>query len=182
MGQNVHRKKREKFAESKYDFNYFDTAFDYRDKVAKERKIKQNFVGQRWNLYDTDRFWNDHYHIPPDHRVSAAEEDVYNDLEVSIAQIDPYLNYIDGFRILIIGCGLSGLARELKTRGFTNITNLDCSTALVDHMLFPADLGEGIDAVCGDSTNLYMFPDNWFDLIVDKAMLDVMFTKPFRSK
>jgi SAM-dependent methyltransferase len=177
MGQNLHRKKRERRAESKYDHNYFDSAFDHRDKVVAERRLPNNFVGQRFHLYDTDHYWNDKYYIRPDDHVADQEDDAYADLRTTMAQLDPYLDDIGGFRILIIGCGLSGLARELKRRGFVNVANVDSSAKLVAHMLQPADLEECVDAICADATSLYMYPDAWFDLVVDKAMLDTLFTK-----
>ena len=73
-----------------------------------------------------------------------------------------------GARILQLGCGNSGLALDLHTAGYTEVTNIDISPVCVANMR----------ARHPELTFLEMdmasmaFPDHSFDLVVEKATVD----------
>ncbi len=171
------RKKREKLAETKYDYNYTDRAMDYREGVAAARGVPGHFVGQRWHMFDNDRYWDDRYLIPGDRRLEDVRYDAHNEFAAALPHIEPYLENIDGHRILVIGCGTSDLARQLAKLGHCNVVNADLSQRLIRRMLQPEEMTEGVDCVCADAADLFMYPNGWFDLIVDKALMDTLFTR-----
>ena len=177
LGHAVGKKKKERRAKTKYDYNYTDRAVDYREQVAQRRQVSEKFVGQRWHMYDNNKYWDEKYYIPPDQSIEDAHDEAYNDFAAVLPHIEPYLENVDGCRVLILGCGTSQIGRQLQKMGFTNIVNADLSPKLIHRMLEPAELLEGVDCVCVDATNMYMFPEGWFDLIIDKALLDTLFTK-----
>lgn len=179
LGKSAGRRRRERRAESKYDYNYDDRALDYREEVAARREMDPSAVrdAMRWHLFDNGRFWDERYYIPPDRSVEDAAYDAYNDFDAAYPHIEPYLDNVDGLRILVIGCGTSQIARKLAKLGHCSIVNADLSQQLVQRMLTPEEIVEGVDVVCADATNMYMYPDGWFDLIVDKALLDTLFTR-----
>ena len=161
LGRSLGKKKRERLAETKYDYNYTDRAMAYREGVAAARQVSDQMpasTGQRWHMFDNDRYWDEAYYIPPDRSVADERHDAYNDFAAAYPHVEPYLDNINGVRILVIGCGTSAMARELVKLGFCNIVNADLSPVLVKRLLEdPDEALEGVDIVCVDATELYMY-------------------------
>eukprot|EP01035_Chromulina_nebulosa_P002969 gene2969-4055_t len=111
-----------------------------------------------------------------DERYSADEElyDWYQDFAALEKYLIPYLPFKRSaeLEILIPGCGNSGLGKEIHSRGFCNITNIDVSPVVISQMAdLYSDLEEMEYAVM-DARNMPLVPDQCFDLIIDKALFD----------
>jgi EEF1A lysine methyltransferase 4 len=82
----------------------------------------------------------------------------------------------------------SGLGAELYDDGYTNITNIDTSLVVINQMndrysdreemeckfVNSRLIGELSSVTCMDATNLEHIPDDCFDIILDKALLDTL--------
>ena len=75
-------------------------------------------------------------------------------------------------RVLILGCGNSALAFDLCKDGVCNVTSLDISPVVIDHMRArAADLGwPHLAWTVGDMLSL-PFPDGAFDVVIEKGEL-----------
>ena len=82
------------------------------------------------------------------------------------------------FEILIPGCGSSTLGAHLYKEGFTNITNIDSSSVLVNQMSeLYAELDQ-MEFTTMDACSMEFIPDNCFNMIIDKALFDCMLCNP----
>ncbi len=84
----------------------------------------------------------------------------------------PIKDYIDQLKdknisILIPGCGNAYEAIYLLEKGFTNITLVDISPMLIDHLKrkFKQELGVSIHLICDDFFNI----EGQFDLIIEQT-------------
>ena len=82
-------------------------------------------------------------------------------------------------RILIIGCGNSSLGYDLhKVAGYTNIDNIDYSGVLIERMKEKhAEISDPnqLRWVTMDMMDM-QFPEAHFDVVIDKATMDVIMT------
>jgi ubiquinone/menaquinone biosynthesis C-methylase UbiE len=76
------------------------------------------------------------------------------------------------FEILIPGCGNSELGAHLYDEGFVNITNIDISAVVINFMTERYSDREEMEFTKMDATNMEFLPNDCFNLIVDKAVLD----------
>jgi SAM-dependent methyltransferase len=84
----------------------------------------------------------------------------------------PLLEFSD--KILILGCGNSSLSADLYDEGFTNITNIDFSSVVIDRMR--ARNSENRPQMkwdVMDMTDLKYEPSS-FDVVIDKASIDAL--------
>jgi trans-aconitate methyltransferase len=72
-------------------------------------------------------------------------------------------------RILHLGCGNSRLSFELHDLGFTNITNVDFSSRLIEDL---ATDHPQMDWLCDDIRTLDKIADNSIDVVIEKAVLE----------
>ena len=120
-------------------------------------------------------YWNKRY-TEADHVTLKIikEYDWYVDAEDAKNLVISYLAGKLEAKILIIGCGISLLTRELYKEGFKNLTAIDfCEEAISIMRERDKDL-EGLQILVMDVRNLSMFPDHAFDCIVDKACIDAV--------
>ena len=80
-------------------------------------------------------------------------------------------------RILIIGCGNSSLGFDLyKEGGFTNIDNIDYSDVVIERMTEKhTEQAEQLRWHTMDMMQM-TFEDGLFDVVIDKATMDVIVT------
>lgn len=76
--------------------------------------------------------------------------------------------------VLVIGCGNSRLTSELLQDGYTNISNIDISTVVIEQMARKFEGQKGVDFQVMDITNL-TFPEQLFDVVFDKGALDALY-------
>eukprot|EP00359_Climacostomum_virens_P003416 CAMPEP_0204907420 /NCGR_PEP_ID=MMETSP1397-20131031/6573_1 /ASSEMBLY_ACC=CAM_ASM_000891 /TAXON_ID=49980 /ORGANISM="Climacostomum Climacostomum virens, Strain Stock W-24" /LENGTH=206 /DNA_ID=CAMNT_0052076567 /DNA_START=1 /DNA_END=621 /DNA_ORIENTATION=- len=115
--------------------------------------------------YSSVAYWNSRY---------EAEGDVSYDWLLSYAQlrsvIVPRLPNKQA-EILILGCGNSSLSEELYNEGYLCISNVDFSPVVIQRMSDRYQHFETMEFAVMDAQNLE-FPDNCFNLVVDKGTLD----------
>lgn len=76
--------------------------------------------------------------------------------------------------VLNVGCGNSRLAEELHADGYTDVTNVDISTAVIEQMAERhSSLGQKFLQM--DITKM-TFADNSFDAVIDKGTLDALYS------
>lgn len=75
-------------------------------------------------------------------------------------------------RILHLGCGISKIQDAIFDRGFTDITNVDISPKCIELCRAADTRGMKWD-VC-DVTQVYPYPDESFDVALDKGTLDAL--------
>ena len=90
----------------------------------------------------------------------------------------PYLKSKQ-MEILYPGCGNSSLGYDLYNLGYHNVSNVDFSSAVIEQMCKRNLLGSGrakgmydMDYAVMDARRLESLPDQCFDLVLDKGLLD----------
>lgn len=76
--------------------------------------------------------------------------------------------------ILIVGCGNSALGCDMYDDGFHNITNIDISEVVINQMTDKYSSREHMEYTVMDARNMEYIPDECFDVIIDKALLDAL--------
>lgn len=80
-------------------------------------------------------------------------------------------------RILIVGCGNAPFSADLHDAGYTNIVNIDYSTAVITAMQKRhAARRSTMQWRVVDMTAMDEFPNEIFDVIIDKAAMDALMT------
>jgi SAM-dependent methyltransferase len=98
----------------------------------------------------------------------------------------PYFPSYEHCRILILGCGNSTLAEEMRNDGwYGEIVNIDFSPVVIEQMKMRytqsgleakdmKELGHTMKFICGDITEGLPFENESFDLIICKGTLDAI--------
>lgn len=109
-----------------------------------------------------------------DERYAAGEEffDWHQSFSTLKEYIDPYLKKDESFEVLIPGCGNSQLGADMYDAGFTNITNIDTSMVVVNQMCDANHEREEMEFTVMDATDMEHIPEQCFDLVIDKALMD----------
>jgi len=117
--------------------------------------------------FSRQEYWDERY------KKSSKPYDWYSSWEKIGPLVAEYMPPFDG-AILNVGCGSSRLPRELHDAGYTNVTSIDYSPAVIEQMQQKhADLGQSF--LLMDMTKM-SFANESFDLLVDKGALDALFT------
>ena len=78
-------------------------------------------------------------------------------------------------RILVIGCGNSTFSAELYDAGFHNITNIDFAASVIARMTVEhAERRPLMRWLEMDMLDMSAFPDESFDIVIDKGSLDAL--------
>ncbi|CAL1579763.1 unnamed protein product [Knipowitschia caucasica] len=75
--------------------------------------------------------------------------------------------------ILVLGCGNSTMSGDMYSAGYHSITNIDYSTVCIDAMSSRYSGCSGMTWLQMDVRQL-SFPDNSFDIVLEKATLDAL--------
>lgn len=117
--------------------------------------------------FSKPEYWDERY------KKSSKPYDWYSSWEKIGPLVAEHMPPLDG-AILNVGCGSSRLPRELHDVGYTNVTSIDYSPAIIERMRQThPDLGQSF--LLMDMTQL-AFANESFDLLVDKGALDALYT------
>jgi SAM-dependent methyltransferase len=81
----------------------------------------------------------------------------------------------DAARVLIVGCGNSGVAADMYGRGYTSIVSIDLSNVVVALMRNRNAGREGMEFLVMDARAMHEFSANTFDIIIEKGCMDCLF-------
>jgi SAM-dependent methyltransferase len=80
-------------------------------------------------------------------------------------------------RILVVGCGNSGMSAQLYAAGYTNVTNVDFDAGVIEEMRRKhAEKCPKMQWRVMDVTAMHDLGDGAFDVVLDKGTMDAMFT------
>jgi ubiquinone/menaquinone biosynthesis C-methylase UbiE len=119
--------------------------------------------------YGDPAFWEERYGAEPD-----ASFDWYQPYDTLRPFLMPYLSVRPDFEVLVAGCGNSALPAQLSDDGFENISCVDVSQAVVDQMSKRYAGNSDLDYWQADMTSLDVVPNESFDVVFDKALLDAL--------
>ena len=119
--------------------------------------------------YGDPTFWEERYTADTD-----GEFDWYQPYETLRPHLMPYLSVRPDFEILIAGCGNSPIPDRLSDDGFENISCVDVSKAVIDQMTKRYADNDDLDFWQADMTSLDIVPNESFDVVFDKALLDAL--------
>jgi len=124
--------------------------------------LKGGGLPRRNSDYGSVEYWDKRYEHEREYEWLAAPPDILPILKPTLHQLPKHP------RILQLGCGNSQLSVELHKAGYTNMVNIDISSVCVANMKeeYPE-----LSFLEMDMTRL-SFPENSFDLVVEKATLD----------
>jgi len=125
--------------------------------------------------YADGTYWDDRYK-----ELRAKEEqgftyDCYFPFERVWDYVQGFFDNPQGERVLLVGSGMSEVAKGLYNKGFRNITCVDLSAYAVAHMQFLDEKLEGVEYQVADIRCMEVFKDEQFSLIIDKGTIDCMF-------
>ena len=76
---------------------------------------------------------------------------------------------------LMLGCGNSELSEQMYDAGYTKITNIDISSVVIEQMAERSRLSRPeMKFQVGDVTDLHMYADSSFDILIDKSTIDAL--------
>ena len=119
--------------------------------------------------YGSPSYWDERYSSDP-----TSEFDWYQPYLTLKMHLIPLLSVRPDFEVLIAGCGNSSLGASLHNDGYKNITSVDISTVVVKQMAARYAANESLEFLAADMTNLDGVPNEAFDLVLDKALLDAL--------
>ena len=129
--------------------------------------------------YGEPTYWDERYQTS---REKLGPDKYYFDWYCTFEDIWPTLQTYCGkemveatHNVLVIGCGNSRLPERMWAAGFRSITCIDISSTVISHMQARYVDREGMDFLCMDAKRMDRFPDDQFDLIIEKACMDSMF-------
>lgn len=111
-------------------------------------------------------YWNDRYKEDPE---PFEWLESYSDLQEMLEEISGGSRSV---RILHVGCGNSTLTERMYDEGYKDIVNIDTSSVAIEQMIARNAKRPGMTWLEMDATKLDAFPDNTFDLVLDKSVLD----------
>ena len=101
--------------------------------------------------------------------------DWYLDFHDISKHLSPYLDGIGASaEIFIPGCGSSPIGPRLYEMGFPNITCVDWSAVLIQRLQDQYASLESMEYSLMDVRSLEHIPNNCFDLIIEKALMDAL--------
>mmetsp|Transcript_3275 Transcript_3275/g.3238 ORF Transcript_3275/g.3238 Transcript_3275/m.3238 type:complete len:222 (+) Transcript_3275:17-682(+) len=111
-----------------------------------------------------------------DERYAANDEpfDWYQDYSTLKDYLSKIISPSLSQEILIPGCGSSRLGPDLYDAGYTNITHIDTSMIVINQMNDRYFDREEMEFTFMDATNMEHIPDDCFDIVLDKALLDTL--------
>ena len=109
-------------------------------------------------------------------KLYSIENDDYADYDAIKEVLHIYLSERKNDRILILGNGLSSVAERVWGDGWINVTCVDFSSTVVEYMNAKTSDLEGMAWMQADMRRKTLLPSDSFDVIIEKAMIDVVLT------
>ena len=78
--------------------------------------------------------------------------------------------------VLVLGCGMSSTPVQLYSKGFRQITCIDVSSRVINNLTERYKKHPGIEVLEVDARNLDRFATASFDLVVEKGLMDALFS------
>lgn len=116
--------------------------------------------------YGRIQFWDERYLVDSEPFEWFHGYDYYR--EVITDNIEP------DRRIMVAGCGTSNMPEDLINDGFTNVVGQDISRVAIKMQEIRNKHTDGLKFITGNMTDMDL-PDESFDAIIDKALLDSLF-------
>jgi EEF1A lysine methyltransferase 4 len=104
-----------------------------------------------------------------------AHYDWYFPFEKIRPILETYFGEPQGQRVLVVGCGNSTLSADLFNYGFTGITSIDLSARVITQLQERYRGLEGLEFSVADARSLDAYPDEHFDCVLDKGLMDSLF-------
>ena len=143
---------------------------------------RQNYADPAyWEAYWEAYFSTHGYFTDREEEVICNFENIWPQLETFIAEKEGSSNRleIDSIShqtVLVLGCGLSSTPVLLYEKGFKHITCVDISPHVVSNLAERFKKFPGIEIIECDARKLDRFSSASFDIIVDKGMIDVLYS------
>mmetsp|Transcript_171401 Transcript_171401/g.416779 ORF Transcript_171401/g.416779 Transcript_171401/m.416779 type:complete len:207 (-) Transcript_171401:35-655(-) len=120
--------------------------------------------------YGNPSYWDERYAAD-----DSASFDWYQSYETLRPVLAPHLRKEDSFEIFVPGCGNSPLSASLYEDGYMNISNIDSSNVVISQMSERYSEYKEMDFSVLDATRMDReLPDECFDAVIDKALLDCL--------
>ena len=121
------------------------------------------------DVYSKPEFWNERF------KTTKGNFDWYTEWD-NLKKYCQNIGLAKDAKILQVGCGNSTMSGKMYEDGWTNITNIDISDAVIDKMKEDHDKKGMTDMkwLTMDATKM-IFEDNSYDLVIDKGTIDALF-------
>jgi 2-polyprenyl-3-methyl-5-hydroxy-6-metoxy-1,4-benzoquinol methylase len=129
------------------------------------KKNEKEKLGTQNADYGKQEYWEERFEEEDEYDWLCK----YSDLKTHIS---PFINKDD--RILIVGCGNSLFSTQLYDDGFENIVNIDFSSICIEKMKKNNLTRNKMEWLVMDMTDMKVFKDNSFDVVIDKATFDAL--------
>lgn len=170
-----HERIQQKRAQVRHEYNYDDQIDEFQKNTSRLRDAPSG-KQRKWHLYDSNTFWTERYYVPPANITDLETTDRF----IESASVMPYLEVsLDTKkcdRILIVGCGDSGLGPYLHSRGHQNVTCMDLCAKVIRRRRISHKALHGLEWVCADAREMLATPRGWYDFIIDIGTMDTLLT------
>lgn len=143
---------------------------------AKDRHPKPRMVGTTHNDYSSPVYWDLRYQRQREKDGPGYTFEWFAELELVQTHLQMVFSEYDAPRVLVVGCGNSKLSELIYNNGHADITNIDFSAVVVKDMKERYKTFEGMLFYLCNVIDLSFFPENSFDIIIDKGCLDCVFS------
>ncbi|SBT80384.1 methyltransferase, putative [Plasmodium malariae] len=116
-------------------------------------------------VYGSISYWNERY-------TNEEEQFDWHQKWYGVKHIFTELDIKNDAKILNVGCGTSKFSEEMLDSGYTDITNIDASSACIKKMKEIYKDKPNLKYMLMNVCDMKEFKNAEFDLIIDKACLD----------
>ena len=127
--------------------------------------------------YANSSYWNERYAALLEQETDDISYEWYQEWSTLRPLLMPLLKKDDpNFEVLIPGCGSSKLGGAIYDEGCKNITSIDSSQVVINHMADKYSSLEEMEFTVMDACEMEFIPNDCFNLILDKALFDCQLT------
>lgn len=131
------------------------------------------------NPYGEISYWDQRYNAERKAHGQKHSFDWYCDLQDMWPVVETYGGedlVKTTQRTLVVGCGNSSLSESLLGKGFHNVWSIDVCKVVISFMQARYEDIPQLQYLVMDARKMDRFPDNYFNLIVEKACMDSLFS------
>jgi SAM-dependent methyltransferase len=122
-------------------------------------------------------YWDIRYSLERDKQLKFSSFDWYAPFELFYPTFCTVVEENEHHKVLILGIGKSTIIDVLYKRGYRDIVAIDISPTLIRQMQQKYKDFPGVEFYCIDIQRMNIFPDRTFDVVIEKACLDAIFTE-----